>query len=120
MNLKKSEVTLDGLHLSVGYALGIAEEIILRETGKGMVVTSAVDKDPVRRNPSKTLHDDGLAADVRAKHLNPAERLRVLEKLQNRLEPLGYDVILHGKGDAIHFHIEYDPKERESWIKEVI
>ncbi len=72
--------------------------------GLECVITSAW-----RPKKPRSLHH-GYALDFRANHI-PNDFVR--NKILNRLCSIwksDYDVILHGDGDNIHFHIEYDPK----------
>lgn len=102
-----------GVQREIAYAMGVAEVVYLQETGKGLVVTSACDG---HSDKPQSLHNMGLAADFRTRQLKPLEVQRVLKKLREWLEPLGFDVVL----EKDHFHVEYDPKGGESWFKEIV
>lgn len=68
------------------------------------VITSAF-----RPEKPHSLHH-GYALDFRAKHIrSEAERLTILSELIGACGP-DYDVILHGEGGNIHYHVEYDPE----------
>ena len=69
------------------------------------VVTSL--RDGIHMNAS--LHYKGLAVDFRAHHMNAESQRIALGEIKAKLGK-DYDVILHGEGQGIHFHIEYDPK----------
>jgi len=74
--------------------------------GYSCVITSA-------RRPSGSkfsYHGIGRALDFRAKHIRTDNhRATILAKI---IGVCGneFDVILHGEGDNIHYHVEYDPK----------
>lgn len=73
--------------------------------GYECVITSA------RRPPGGrfSYHQTGRALDFRAKHIgNDAHRSKILTEIIGVCGP-DYDVILHGQGPNIHYHIEYDP-----------
>lgn len=56
-----------------------------------------------------SLHNFGLAWDFRAKHLKPEDRTTAHEQLRAALGE-NYEILLHGLGDNIHFHIEVSDK----------
>lgn len=69
------------------------------------VITSA--RRPV--SGKKSFHHFGLAVDCRANHISSRNvQLKILAELIGALGD-DYDVILHGEGANIHYHIEYDP-----------
>ena len=78
---------------------------IFDQNGYDCVVTSA--RRPV--SGKKSFHHYGLAVDCRANHI-PSRNVQ-LKILAELIGALGndYDVILHGEGANIHYHIEYDP-----------
>ncbi len=55
-----------------------------------------------------SFHYKGKALDCRANDLSANRQQLVLGDLKEKLP--GYDVILHGAGPNIHYHIEWDPK----------
>lgn len=57
---------------------------------------------------SWSFHYKGKALDCRANDLKKTTQQAILKVLQEMLP--GYDVVLHGKGSNIHYHIEWDPK----------
>lgn len=78
---------------------------VFDKNGVECVITSA------RRAPvgKKSWHHFGLAVDCRANHIsNRNVQLKILAELIGLLGP-EYDVILHGEGANIHYHIEHDP-----------
>ena len=82
---------------------GIAK--VFDTAGRECVITSA------RRPPvfKKSLHADGLALDFRANHIGSSSlQLKILADI---IGVCGneYDVILHGEGPNLHYHVEYDP-----------
>lgn len=83
---------------------GILDEIFREEAGRDCFVTS------VRNGKHATwsLHYKGRALDCRANDLTKSQQQRILARLKAALP--GFDVILHGKGRNIHYHIEWDPK----------
>lgn len=70
-----------------------------REALDVFVVTSAHDG----RHSSGTLHDDGLAIDLRVWEFTEAERRAVCEEMADRLGD-SYDVV----DETDHIHVEYD------------
>lgn len=54
-----------------------------------------------------TLHDDGLAADLRTRQLAVATIIKIAVKLRTRL-PQGWQVVV----ESDHIHMEYDPATR--------
>jgi len=60
------------------------------------------------RDDPTSLHYHNLAVDLRAKNLSYKQRKAILDGLQTSLGT-DYQVILHGTGANIHYHIEYDP-----------
>lgn len=69
-----------------------------------MVVTSVSDG----QHMEGSLHYKGLAFDLRTKGTGVARSLLI--DIKNKLQPLGYDVILENEGgDNEHIHVEYDP-----------
>jgi len=67
------------------------------------VITSAF-----RPKKPNSLHH-GFALDFRANHLHRQDQqATILGRIKDCCGP-DYDVILHGQGANIHFHVEYDP-----------
>lgn len=100
----KPGVDMSGLATEIwGKADAIAE--CFADLGYDCVITSA-------RRPSTrrfSYHHIGKALDFRAKHIRTDNhRATILAKI---IGVCGgdYDVILHGEGDNIHYHVEHDP-----------
>lgn len=109
----KSKVVLTD-SLAVWFAVGVVfSEFSHHAQGKEFVITSM--KDGASGRVSNSLHTSGLAVDIKAVHLDPFERGIVLKGLKMRLEPLGFDCLCHTVAgpEALHFHIEYQPKPGE-------
>lgn len=108
----KPEVLFKDINAAIYYAIGIAEEVYKRN-GATLVVTSANDGEHMKGS----FHYVGCAVDIRTRDLPVALRTIVYEQLNDRLNPLGFDVIF--EGEPPHIHIEYDPKAGENWQKTV-
>jgi hypothetical protein len=108
----KAGVVQDGVQPVMFFALGIAYMVFAR-WGIRARWTSGLD--PAEDRLKQTLHDDGLAIDLGARRLTVAEETGILRDLMTCLEPLGFDVVLHGKGAKRHFHLEYQPRPGEAW-----
>jgi hypothetical protein len=67
-------------------------------------------RDPRKGAPS--FHPDGWAFDLRANDLSTPVRNQILAGLKNNLER-EWDVLVHGIGANIHFHLEYQPKPQD-------
>ncbi len=82
----------------------ILDQIFREEAERDCIVTS------VRNGTHATwsFHYKGRAIDCRANDLSKAVQQRILARLKAALP--GFDVVLHGKGSNIHYHIEWDPK----------
>ena len=78
---------------------------VFERNGVACVITSA-------RRPAegkKSWHHFGLAADFRANHIGSRNlQLKILAELIGALGD-DFDVILHGEGANIHYHVEFDP-----------
>lgn len=98
MKLKDSTVSLKGVQWQMFHAAVIAEGIY-EKYGAELVITSANDG----KHGKNTLHDDGLALDLRTWSLQGRE-VEVAAQLQKALGD-EYDVVL----EADHLHIEWDP-----------
>lgn len=71
------------------------------------VITSANDS----IHGKDSLHKENRALDLRSQNLSEQQKEAILRELIKRLKPIGYDVLLEGRGTKNeHFHIEYDPK----------
>lgn len=99
----KQGVDLTGLHPDITRMIWPIAEIFAGHK-KHCVITSA-------RRPrigKNSWHQFGRALDFRANHLTPAEQARIYSDIREICGPQ-YDVILHGEGDNIHYHVEFDP-----------
>ena len=98
------KVTTDmtGMHPMMNLALLVINDVFREMVGVEAVITSGRDG----KHSSKSLHYAGQAIDLRTRHMDDAQITIALRELQNRLEPIGFDVIL----EQDHFHIEYQPK----------
>ena len=72
------------------------------EIGKEFVITSAIDS----KHKWGSLHYQGLAFDVRTRHLDPDKLSGIVIELKSRLAGL-FDVVL----ESDHIHVEYQPKK---------
>lgn len=101
----KEDVDLTGLQRPILEKLWLIARVF-DSAGLECVVTSA-------RRPAafkKSLHADGLALDFRANHIGSRNlQLKILAEIIGVCGQ-DFDVILHGEGANIHFHVEYDPK----------
>jgi hypothetical protein len=83
----------------------IVDEIWKSTTGRTPTVTSA--NDSTHMTGSK--HYINMAIDLRSQDLSVQQKDIVFKALQDRLHPMGYDVILESRGKQNeHFHIEHD------------
>lgn len=94
-------VEIQNLRPEILQALSIARTVFI-SFREPITVTDAWRNDP------NSLHYYNLAVDLRAKHLTSRKRSSILRALKEALGE-AYQVILHGSGDGIHYHIEYDP-----------
>lgn len=108
MKLKRG-VTTGGTEPQIYYAIGIAEMVYRYLFNKDLVVTSLTDSHADR---PRSLHNQGLAVDLRTRDLTAVQVGTVTLELKRFLEPLGYDVV----PEPDHIHIEFDPKTGEEWI----
>jgi hypothetical protein len=107
----KTGVNLEGVQPCMWYALGTAD-MVYRAHGQKLVVTSLTDG----VHPDlKNIHGNGLAADLRTNGIVEDTVTAVYNHLKLLLDPLGYDVVREGD----HIHLEYDPKQSETWKEEV-
>ncbi len=102
--LIKQGVNIAELHPKIVSKLWDTVELFV-EYGYDCVITSA------RRTPGGrfSFHHEGKALDLRANHIKDEQiRAVILDKLRS-LWGNEFDIILHGEGDNIHYHLEYDP-----------
>ena len=85
----------------------ILDEIWRVTAEKNPTITSANDS----KHKLQSKHYVNQALDIRSKDLSEQQKDQILEELKKRLNPIGYDVILEGRGSSWeHYHVEYDPK----------
>jgi len=63
----------------------------------------------------KSLHHKGLAVDIRTRNVPLDLRQGLFRAIYSALNPLGFDVVI--EANPPHIHIEYDPKDKESWFR---
>ena len=97
----KDTARIRNLRPEIIHALSVARTVFITH-GSQLTVTDAWRDDP------NSLHYHNLAIDLRAKHINYEKRQSILSALQTGLGT-DFQVILHGVGQSIHYHIEYDP-----------
>lgn len=95
----------------IWYAVGVAE-MIYRYQDLPLIITSLTDSHADR---PQSLHNQGLAVDLRIKHIPIGLVQPVFNSIQSILNPMGFDIVL----ETDHIHIEYDPKPGEFWQKMV-
>lgn len=103
MKLKDNTVSLRDVSWRMWHA-AIVAEAVYKQYGVELVITSANDGVHGGGDKKKTLHDDGLAIDLRTSNLGGRESA-VAAELARQLGP-EYDVVL----EKDHIHVEYDPK----------
>lgn len=97
----KSGVVLVGLHQMMQVANAKAA-VIWYQNECELTITEGV-------CPRKSgFHPKGRACDYRVNCYSKAVQRDLREELADELGN-DYDVILHGEGDSIHIHCEYDP-----------
>lgn len=106
VRFKRGVVAWDVYH-ELHYVLrhgGVLDRIFKEHAGRHCIVTSVCDGQHMKNS----LHWEGKAADLRANDLEEDVQLAILADIKEELGP-NFDVILHGVGANIHYHIEYDP-----------
>lgn len=96
-----NSVSFRGVQPQILLALIRADAI---STGQGwgeIWITSCCDG----KHMEGSKHYEGLAVDLRTRHLSPNDRLRFASLLARALGP-EYDVVL----EPTHLHVEYDPE----------
>lgn len=74
---------------------------VCREMGKECVITSITDG----KHSANSLHYEGLAVDLRTRHMIDSEQKEFKDQMAARLGG-NYDVVL----ERTHVHVEFDPK----------
>ena len=101
-----------GFEFPIVFAAGVVQAVF-SGYGQDVILTSGTDS---HLNRPTSLHNKGLAADFRTRHIVPATLTLIVDELTKLLDPLGFDVIL--ETTPPHLHVEYQPKAGESWIRE--
>lgn len=110
MNLKRG-VKTEGVQPQMWFALGVAQKVFQHVAQKDLTVTSLNDSHGKR---PKSLHHQGLGADLRTRGLSAVLAASVAKQLGEDLDALGFDVVL----EPDHIHVEYDPKNGQAWLRE--
>lgn len=97
----KSGVLFDGIKAPTLRAMAAAEDAFLPY---GEVVVTSI-KDGI--HSANSLHYDGLAFDLRTRHMTLDQVEDAVGYLRRKLGP-DYDVVI----EATHAHVEYQPKVR--------
>lgn len=103
----KTSVNKDKVQPPIWYACGVAE-MVYAYKGLLFTVTSLTDG---HKDRPKSLHHQGLAVDIRTRHVGAQLLRTIYETIHGVLNPRGFDVVL----ESDHLHIEYDPKAGERW-----
>ena len=99
----KPGVDMSGLSPAI-WSIAHSVAKVFEARGFACVITSAF-----RPQKPGSLHH-GYALDFRANHIRNENALRcILEQIKQSCGA-DYDVLLHGEGANIHYHIEYDPE----------
>ena len=113
MKLKEG-AKLDGVKWQMFYAAIIVENLMKKAIGPTyeMTITSGTDGQHGDGHPQPgkadgSLHDDGLALDIRNRDIPAPEWEPLRKEISAALGP-DYDVVLETKPP--HYHIEFDPK----------
>ena len=106
----KRGVVIAGVQPPIYFALCAATIAYMREACAPLIVTSLKDSHESR---PKSLHNKGLAVDLRTKHVNAMKVAIIAQELHEQLDPLGFDVVMEND----HIHIEYDPKQGEAFMQ---
>lgn len=107
----KPGVTLDGVHpyMRAG-VLPVVYGVTLAVCGRKPIITGArVDRISEEGDDPATLHDNGLALDLRGNDLTDATRARYASVLRAALWPFGVDVVGPYDLPLGHIHVEIDP-----------
>lgn len=81
------------------------DDVFIKETGQEVTVTSLVDNDPKKPHRDDSKHHEGLAADIRTKHLSEAMKRGLVVVLKRALGE-DFDVV----AEPTHIHLEFDQK----------
>lgn len=99
----KDGATIEGIKPEILLGVMILESIFTKYT-YDLILTEATGGEHMQGS----FHYQGLAVDIRSKHLPPDIKMSILSAGKKRLTNL-FDFILEGVGTANeHFHLEYD------------
>ena len=105
----KPGVTLEGVHPLLFPVRLASYGVHVAVAGRRPLVTGAAADRTGDEDDPKTLHDNGLALDYRARDLDPKTRAALAKALAVALLPLGCDVVGPYDADG-HIHVELDPR----------
>ncbi len=108
----KYGVEIADLTKEMHYAMGFVDAVELTLAGHERTCTSGTDSHETR---PRSLHNKGLAIDIRTYDLSKEEVDDVFYFLRNHLDPAGFDTVL----EKDHLHIEFDPKGEQKIFKKV-
>lgn len=103
----KTGVVAWNLHFELDFIMrdgGLLDEVFREYAGRDCIITSVREGTHMKNS----LHWKGRALDARANDLDEDVQHMIFHELQDRLGS-SFDVVLHGVGANIHYHIEYDP-----------
>lgn len=107
MILKPEVKGIDSLSAPMYIAIGFLKAAFWEYAGIEFTITSL--KEGTHKEGSK--HPPGLALDGQTSRLTEEQKHKILAFCKAKLDPLGYDTIIHGPVE--HLHCEYDPKPGE-------
>ena len=100
----KHNVSLYGIKPEMADVDSVVKSVFSRHE-LDCVVTSAV-----RPPDGLSLHGAGFAKDYRANHIKQQDVRELLLSVLKKSLPM-CDILLHGEGANIHYHVEFDPKD---------
>lgn len=102
----KHSVKLDCIKPEILVGLMVAYSVF-REFGHDCILTSVNDS----THSKKSLHYEGLAIDLRSRHIESTARKMEILGICKTLMDKQFDIILEGLDTPNeHYHLEYDPK----------
>ena len=107
MILKPEVKGIDSLGAPLYIALGFLQSAFWEYAGIELTITSLKEGD--HKEGSK--HPHGLACDAQTSLLTTEQKLKILAFCKAKLDPLGFDTMIHGLVE--HLHCEYDPMPGE-------
>ena len=97
---------ISGLHPAMWEVLPVIEACFLAESdGVPFTITEGKSEGAGVHgggDPDRTLHDDGLAIDVRTRNLAPNKAERIRARIVTKLSSRGVQVVMHDT----HMHVE--------------